>query len=150
MIGDASFSRHYKNGIESAFLTAKLAAETAIFSGVDASSFKRYYYKQSKKKIIHDNTYGRFLFSVNDFISSVPILTQSHLYLAKNPSKTGPPQKIRQILWNMFTGNIAYRDIFKASLDFKLQFSLMVNASFLLIKNIKDSITGWIEQHRMF
>lgn len=148
MIGDASFSRHYKNGIESAFLTAQLAARTAVFYGVDASSFKKYYYKQAKKRIIHDNTYGRLLFFVNDFISSVPILTQSHLFLAKKPNKTGPPQKIRQILWNMFTGNIPYRDIFKISLDLRLQSSLLMNAFVLLIKEMKDRAKACIMRRR--
>jgi flavin-dependent dehydrogenase len=138
MIGDASFSRHYKNGIESAFLTAKLAAETAIFSGVDALSFKKHYYKQAKKLIINDNIYGRLLFHVNDIISSIPVLTQSHLSLAKKQSHTGPPQRIRLILWNMFTGNIPYRDIFKSSLNFKLQVSLMFNALILLVQKIMN------------
>ncbi|HUU51906.1 MAG TPA: hypothetical protein VMW92_02665 [Candidatus Heimdallarchaeota archaeon] len=145
MIGDASFSRHYKNGIESAFLTARLAAETAIFYGLSVSSFKKHYFKQAKKLIIRDNTYGRLLFFINDFISSVPILMQSHLSLAKKQNQTGPPQKIRLILWNMFTGNISYRDIFKTSLDLKLQISLLFNALILLTKKIKNSIKGWIE-----
>ena len=95
--------------------------------------------------IIRDNTYGRLLFFINDFISSVPILTQSHLSLAKKQNQTGPPQKIRLILWNMFTGNISYRDIFKTSLDLKLQISLLLNALILLTKKIKNSIMGWIE-----
>jgi len=145
MIGDASFSRHYKNGIESAFLTAKLAAETAIFYGVSSSLFKKYYFKQARKMIIRDNTYGRFLFFINDLISSVPILTQAHLSLAKRPCKIGSPQKIRQILWDMFTGNISYREIFKTSLDLKLQISLLFNALILLIKKTKNRRRDWIE-----
>jgi len=145
MIGDASFSRHYKNGIESAFLTARLAAETAIFYGVHASSIKKHYYKQAKKQIIHDNTYGRILFLVNDFISSIPLLTQSHLALAKKQNQAGPPQKIRLILWNMFTGNISYRDIFKTSLDLKLQISLLFNTLILLTRKLKNGMRGWIE-----
>jgi len=40
MIGDAAFSRHYKNGIESAFITARLAVESAFCTGIDASSFQ--------------------------------------------------------------------------------------------------------------
>ena len=139
LIGDASYSRHYKNGIESAFLTARLAAEAAIFYGVSASSFKKHYFKRAKKLIIRDNTYGRLLFFINDLISSVPILTQSHLSLAKKPGKTGPPQKIRQILWNMFTGNISYRDIFKISLDLSLQLSLLLNTLALSISKLKKS-----------
>jgi flavin-dependent dehydrogenase len=140
MIGDASFSRHYKNGIESAFLTARLAAETAIFYGVHASSFKKHYFNQAKRLIIRDNTYGRLLFFINDIISSIPILTQSHLSLAKKHNKIGPPQKIRQILWNMFTGNISYREIFKTSLDVSLYLSLLIKTLALSFSKLKKGV----------
>lgn len=132
MIGDASFSRHYKNGIESAFMTARLAAETSVFCGVDASSLRVGYYKRAKKLIIHDNIYGRLLFFLNDIISSIPLLTQAHMSLAKKQRQSGPPEKVRLILWNMFTGNIPYRDIFKISLNPRLQLSLLFKTLVLL------------------
>ncbi len=147
LIGDASFSRHYKNGIESAFLTARLAAETAIFKGVSASSFKEHYFKQAKKLIIRDNAYGRLLFFINDAISSVPLFRKSHLSLAKKSDKTGPPQKIRLILWNMFTGNIPYRDIFMISLDFSLLLSSLSNMLILLVGKLKK-FPGKKRDHR--
>jgi len=143
MIGDASFSRHYKNGIESAFITAQLAAETAFSSGIDASSFSSSYYKKAKKQIIHDNYYGQLLFLINDIISSASLLTQSHLYLAKQQGKKGAPQKIRSILWNMFTGNIPYRNIFKITLDLKFQMALLFNTIKLTFKKMKNSIMNF-------
>lgn len=140
IIGDASFSRHYKNGIESAFITAQLAAETAFCSGIDASSFVSSYYTQAKKMITRDNYYGQVLFFISDIISSVPLLTQSHLSLAKHKGDKDSPGKIRSILWNMFTGNIPYRDIFKISLDLKLQFTLLLNAIRLLFQKNRTPI----------
>ena len=141
IIGDPSFSRHYKNGIESAFITAKLAAETAFCSGIDVSSFFSSYYKQAKKLIIHDNYYGQFLFLINDLISSVPLLTQSHLSLAKQKGNKDSTKKIRSILWNMFTGNIPYREIFKISLDPKLQIALLRNTITKLLQKLKSSMS---------
>lgn len=138
LVGDSSFSRHYKNGIESAFITAKLAAEAAIFHGIDASSFFFHYNKPAKKQIIHDNFYGRCLFFLNDLISSIPILTQSHLSLAKKGQKNTSSVKLRSILWNMFTGNIPYRDIFRMAIDFQLQLSLSFNTIRLCYKKLKD------------
>jgi flavin-dependent dehydrogenase len=140
MIGDASFSRHYKNGIESAFITAQLAAETAFCTGIDASAFIHSYYKKAKKLIIKDNTYGQFLFSINDIISSIPLLTQSHLDLANKKEKEISSKKLRSILWNMFTGNIPYKDIFEISLDIKLQISLLFNTITLLFQRFKHFI----------
>jgi len=125
IIGDASFSRHYKNGIESAFLTAKLAAETAFQAGIDSQAFAKYYYKRAKALIIRDNYYGRFLFLMNDLISSIPLLAKAHLSLAREKTEKMPPKKIKSILWNMFTGNIPYREIFRTCLNFKLQISIL-------------------------
>lgn len=132
IIGDASFSRHYKNGIESAFITAKLAAETAACRGIGTSSFSDHYYQRAKKLIIHDNYYGRFLFFMNDIISSIPLLTKSHLSLARKGKILYSSKKIRFILWNMFTGNIPYKEIFKISLDMKLQITMLLNTVNLL------------------
>lgn len=140
MIGDASFSRHYKNGIESAFLTAKLAARAAISWGVDDLAFLEHYYEPAKRQIIHDNFYGQILFLLNDIISSVPLLSQSHLSLAKRNRPRDPAKKLRSILWNMFTGNIPYKDIFKITLDLKLQRSLLWNTIRLSIIKIKNHI----------
>ena len=136
MIGDASFSRHYKNGIESAFVTAKLAADAVFSSGIDSSALSSSYYRKAKKRIIHDNYYGRLLFLINDMISSSTLLTQSHMSMARARGNKKSPGKIRSILWNMFTGNIPYRDIFKISLDFKLQTALLLNTLRLFFKKI--------------
>lgn len=138
IVGDASFSRHYKNGIESAFLTAKLAADTAFFKGIDANSFFTHYNKRAKKMIVHDNFYGRFLFALNDLISYVPQLTQIHFSLAQKKNGNASSQKIRSILWHMFTGNIPYKDIFKISLDLKLQISLLSHTILFLILRQKN------------
>jgi len=133
MVGDASFSRHYKNGIESAFLTAQMAAETSFKHGIDAITFQTHYIKQATKKILYDNRYGRLLFRVNDFISAVPILTHSHFTIAEKKD-SGAAKKVRSILWNMFTGNIPYKDIFKISLNLQLHLSLLWTTMYLSIK----------------
>jgi len=140
IIGDASFSRHYKNGIESAFMTAKIAAETAVKIGIDDSCFFSYYYKKAKKLIIRDNYYGRFLFLINDFISFIPFLTTYHLSMARQRDEKLSSKKIRIILWNMFAGSIPYKEIFKMILDIRLQLSLFLNTVKLLMVKLSDGI----------
>ncbi|MCP2520105.1 hypothetical protein NLC26_01010 [Candidatus Aminicenantes bacterium AC-708-M15] len=134
LIGDASFSRYYKNGIESAFITAKLASYTAVNLGVDANSIYEGYYKPSKNLIIKDNYYGRLLFFLNDVISSSTILTQTHLSLTKKENSSSI--HLRKILWNMFTGNVPYRKIFKDALNLSLQIELFKTMLDILIKKI--------------
>jgi flavin-dependent dehydrogenase len=135
LVGDASFSRHYKNGIESAFLTAQLAAETSFKHGIDVRAFRTHYIRQAKKKILNDNRYGRLLFRVNDIISALPILAHSHFTVAEKKD-SGAAKRMRSILWNMFTGNIPYKDIFKISLNFRLQLSLLWTTICLSLKKI--------------
>ncbi len=141
LIGDAAFSRHYKNGIESAFMTARLAAEAAFDRGVDAASFFSGYLKPARTQIIRDNLYGRALFRLNDAISSIPVMARSHFDLARN-IRTGPvPRRIRFLLWNMFTGEIPYRKIFIGLLDVRLQSVLFLNTIDLLFRQMKKILS---------
>ncbi len=128
MIGDASCTRYYKNGIESAFLTARLAARTAVFHGIDARSFAIHYYRPAKHTIIRDNRYGRLLFFLNDMISSISPLRKAHFVIAGKTNGSGTTQTLRSILWNMFTGNLSYRDIFRKALNPKLQLTLLLHS----------------------
>ena len=137
LIGDAAFSRHYKNGIESAFLTAKLAAETAVFAGIDASSIAADYMQKAERLIRNDNFYGKLLFRINHFTSSVPILARSHFILAANCSERESPKKMRFVLWNMLTGNVPYKRVFKASLSCKLQLELLCTILKLTLQRMK-------------
>lgn len=138
MIGDAAFCRHYKNGIESAFMTAKLAADAAFGQGVDAASLRRAFYAPAKKLIVRDNVYGRALFRLNDVLTSVSFLARTHLALAEREGRSTASKKIRLILWSMFTGEIPYRDIFAMALDVRLQISLFLNTITLLIRKMKN------------
>ncbi len=140
MVGDASFSRHYKNGLESAFDTARLAADAVFISGIDASSFARHYYRRAKKLIVRDNSYGRILFLMNDLISSLPLLARSHMSLTRETNNGTASAKLRSVLWNMFTGNISYQEIFRTALDLKLQISLLFHTTGLLFQKIKAAL----------
>jgi flavin-dependent dehydrogenase len=137
LIGDASFSRHYKNGIESAFMTARLAADAAFGRGVDAASFGRAFYRPAQKLIVRDNLYGRALFRLNDVLASSSLLTQAHFSLAKREGHAVAPEKLRRILWSMFTGDISYRNIFVMVFDIRLQISLFLNTIRLLLRKVK-------------
>jgi flavin-dependent dehydrogenase len=114
IIGDASCSRYYKNGIESALITASLAAETAINLGISEKDFRKGYWRKARKIII-DNFFGRLLFSLNDFIARADFIVESHIRIAR--SNSFPSKILRNILWNMFTGNIDYWRIFLKSVN---------------------------------
>lgn len=141
LIGDASFSRHYKNGIESAFLTARLAAEAVFERGVDVQSLAEAYYKPARYSIVWDNLFGRLLFRMNDLISSATPLALSHMSLASSTRFPRDAAKIRLILWDMFTGDAAYRDIFRRVLSLRLQTALFFHWIRILLRRLERFVS---------
>ncbi len=112
IIGDACASRYYKNGIESALVTAKIAAQSALYYGVSDLSFKRHYMEPVERTIIRDNTYGNLLFRMHDLIARSDFVWRVMSNLAR---PTGSPQRaqlLREPLWEIITGSRPYRDIF--------------------------------------
>ena len=139
MIGDASSARLYKDGIGSAYLTAKAAANTAILYGVGDTDFRKYYYP-SCSKINRDNIFGKIMFAFTGTINRTPILREALLnasrYEQKHP-KSG--YRCSTILWDTFTGNEQYTDIFLRAFNYKLLLRILVNifnAIFIRFKKV--------------
>ncbi len=125
IIGDASISRFYKNGIESAFLSASLAAETIFHHGFSEQDFRRHYFQPLKKQIGNDNHYGHFLFGFFNMVSALEAPTRIFLLLASHPKEKRSAQIAQDILWNLFTGNISYKKILMSLFHPVLQLELM-------------------------
>ncbi|HIE30586.1 TPA: hypothetical protein EYP66_25285 [Candidatus Poribacteria bacterium] len=134
IIGDASASRYFKNGIESAYITAKFAAETAFKIGISASAFRKGYLKQMRKLIIRDNFYGRLLFGLGYMIEKINFLSDAHIRLASQSDGNRSVRLFRDIHWGMYTGNISYRQIFFLALNPVLQFKLIAASGNVLIE----------------
>ena len=137
IIGDASCSRYYKNGIESAFVTSKLAAETAFNLGISESAFKAGYYSRIKKIIVKDNFYGRILIKINDLATGNAFLSEVMLNVAREKAN-----KMRDVLWNTYTGNIPYKAILLKFINPVLQWQLAATTFKLIFRSIlsKSSI----------
>ena len=60
-VGDCGTTRLYKDGIGSAYRTAKAAARTIVFHGFSENSFRRHYWPVCTK-ISRDNAVGQFVF----------------------------------------------------------------------------------------
>lgn len=139
MIGDASSARLYKDGIGSAYLTAKAAANTAILHGVSCSDFYKNYYPACKK-INRDNLFGNLMFAFTDTVNKTPIIREALLNILRNEQKR--PElgyRCSTILWDMFTGNELYTDIFLRALHPKLLLRILVNiigTAFIRLKTI--------------
>lgn len=113
VVGDACVSRYLKNGIESAFQTAFLAADTIIHHGSTEKALKKYYFRRCQKMYRTDNFCGRLLYKMEKFLYIHPLYTEAHIILAKKEQITGAKARFSDILWDMFTGDKSYKTVLK-------------------------------------
>ena len=110
-VGDAAVTRLYKDGIGSAFRTARRAAHTAVFYGIGRADFRRRYAPLCRA-IAVDNLFGRFLFRAWEVTARLPFLSQVWMHaLCDEVSAPRHSRRCRLALWNMFTGDDSYRHI---------------------------------------
>jgi flavin-dependent dehydrogenase len=141
IVGDASCSRYYKNGIESALLTARFAAEAAFNAGISESALERDYMGRLERTLIRDNLYGRLLFRAYDLISQHRLFAHTyHLVASSDLQEDLVARLARQILWDMLTGNAPYRAIFYRTLDPRLQGRLTITTLGLIVRGIGSRI----------
>lgn len=136
--GDAGSTRLYKDGIGSAYMTGKAAAKTAIFYGVGKKDFEKEYYP-IYKNIIIDNYYGRYLYGIIEAYKRSIILTKGMINTIRKEQQDKKSQKIlSSIIWDLFTGNEKYRNIFPNALSLRMHLYLWKEFTKILIKGGKD------------
>ncbi len=109
-------SRLNKDGIGSAYRTAKAAATTAVFSGISADDFRKRF-RPLCNSIRRDNQFGRLLFIIVGVIKKFNFLTRAVMRMTRiEQEKVGIEPRMSMILWDMFTGSAPYRNVFLRSL----------------------------------
>lgn len=112
-IGDSGVSRLYKDGIGAAYRSAKVAAETAIFQGISASDFKKYYLSFCRK-LERDNQIGKLIFKVAGLIPKTRSGQKAVLRMISDEQRRNisANKSISMVIWDMLTGGAPYSDIF--------------------------------------
>ncbi len=112
LVGDSASSKLYKNGVGAAYITGKAAANTAIFNGISAAAFKKYY-QPVCTNLERDNVLGKFIFSVTGIIQKSHLLKSAMLALViSEQRKKNTNRRMSSVLWDTFTGSAAYKNIF--------------------------------------
>lgn len=132
VVGDACVSRYLKNGIESAFWTAYLAADTIVNHGMTEKVLKKYYYRRCLKEYRLDNLCGRVLYWLDRLLYIHPLYTEAHVILAKKEQVTHRTERFSDVLWNMFTGDQRYKKVLKDALHPRLLLSVLKQIVLLL------------------
>ena len=115
-IGDSGTSRLYKDGIGAAYRAAKAAASCAILEGISSEDFRRYYAPFCRRLEL-DNYFGRFIFFITHIIQRAHFSHKAVLQMvASEQLSVGKPQRMSSVLWDTFTGSVAYLDVFQRCL----------------------------------
>jgi len=123
--GDAGSTRLFKDGLGAAYIMGKAAAKTAVFHGVGKQDFQKEYYPVYKSIII-DNWFGRLLFAATDVFKDHSTLTKSMLdVVQKEQNESGKSRVLSSVLWDMFTGNERYKNIFKRAMNLPMFYDLL-------------------------
>jgi len=126
-VGDSGVARLYKDGIGSAYRTAKAAARTAVFHGVSAADFRENFLPACRA-IDFDNTLGRMVFASSALVQRWRFSRRAMLRMtAREQRGADGPRRMSSVLWDVFTGSAPYRDVFVRSLHPAFVGSLLWN-----------------------
>jgi len=110
-IGDCGTTRLYKDGIGSAYRTAKAAAKTAIFEGTSGEDFRRHYWPVCQS-IRNDNRIGKLVFAVTRLIQSNRVARAALWRMVSEEQRIdGARRRMSVVLWDTFTGSAPYRQV---------------------------------------
>ncbi len=116
ILGDCGVARLYKDGIGSAYRTAKAAAAAAIFHGVSAESFAQHF-RPAVESIENDNRLGRIAFGVTRQFQAHRFARRGLLRMTTaEQHRAGSARRMSQVLWDVFTGSAPYRSVLRRSL----------------------------------
>jgi flavin-dependent dehydrogenase len=111
-VGDAAVTRLYKDGIGSAYATAKAAMRTAMYRGITAQAF-RGGYLPTCRGVANDNRYGTLLFRLWSLTLGSARMLRAWKGALEAEAGEPPERQIHiRVLWGMLTGDEPYRDLF--------------------------------------
>lgn len=118
-VGDAAVTRLYKDGIGSAYATAKKAVQVALRRGISRHDFRKAYAPYCRR-IASDNNYGRLLFALWSITLQASTLMEGWKRTIQIETQWQADQRLHaQVLWGMFSGDESYRTLFWRSVSFK-------------------------------
>jgi flavin-dependent dehydrogenase len=108
-IGDTGVTRLYKDGIGSAYRTAKGAATTALFHGVSDRAFHDHFLPVCRS-IRNDNRIGRIAFFLTRGVQRLRPLREAMMTITRDEQRRGQ-NRMSAALWDMFSGSAPYSEI---------------------------------------
>lgn len=143
VVGDASDSRYLKNGVESALVTARLAAECVLDHGVTADDFEKHFWRRCQQVFGRDNIYGRLLFEIYDRVFPHPLLAPVYFAVlqAERGQQQGEGAPLSEALLAAFTGDQPYKRILLRAMHPRLAARMAGHAGLLFFDSVRTRLT---------
>jgi len=124
MIGDAHTSRYLKNGLDSAFVTASLAAEALLSGGASRANLMAGYVDPCRALFYRDNKWGWLMLAGHHAQGRVPWLARAQIDAAQRELAGSRRPRLNSALWGLLTGDEPYRDLFRRALHPRVSFEI--------------------------
>lgn len=141
-VGDAIASRFYKNGLGSAFFTARTAAQTIVHHGVMEKDLIDTYGKEIRKRFAFSNQCGKVLFSLNDLAYKTKWLAKANLGYITHEREKKVVTPLNNLMWSLFTGDKSYSLLLRKALNPLL----LIRMLFWYLKFTVAGIGNWINK----
>ena len=143
IVGDASDSRYLKNGVESALVTARLAADCVLNHGVTARDFERHFWRRCQQVFGRDNLYGRALFEIYDRVFPNSLIAPVYFAVLHAERRLGRRQGalLSDALLAAFTGDQSYKRILLRALHPRLAARMAGQAGLLAFDQVRTRVT---------
>jgi len=140
MVGDSGSTRLYKDGIGAAYFMAKSAARTVLMHGVSARHFRKHYMRDYRS-LDRDNLYGQILFLGTELFRYSKLLTTAMINIVNKEQRHESVRRklLSSVLWDMFTGNERYRNVFYNAVKPKMMLKFT--------KGVRHVLAGRMLQH---
>jgi len=114
MAGDALGARLYRDGLFSAFISAKALAKTVVHKGIDKKSLEKGY-GWVEKWLRNENLYGKLIFGLIRMALKSPFLSRVFYQTFATEMKFKKKEKwpLGTVLWKIGSDSADYRKIFK-------------------------------------
>ncbi len=132
VIGDAFVSRFLKNGIESAYETSKILADTVVNYGKGKDDLEKHFFRRCLDAYHADNRWGKMLFEMYERILRRGVLSDIYIGCVQKEGEDASEESARltRILWGVFAGDQPYREIVQEAFTFSTFYSLAKNSLF--------------------
>lgn len=137
LIGDTVGSRLYKDGLYSAYVTARQLAMTVLHEGVDEQSLRRGY-APAVRWLATDNRFGRLVFGVSGLAFRKPFLSRVlyQAFATERKVKDASKRPLDDVLWMIASGAEDFREVFRWMFSLPVLRSVLVGGLLITIRNI--------------